>query len=1174
MENSLNKLLLRQIKRHFGSAENLPGEFRDFVRDIDSTYRNFEEDAQLLQNSIEISSQELRDGILKQKQDARLQKETINKIKEAINALNPDETARISDHDLTPADSTFLFDSLIQLIEDRKHAENALQQSNKKWEAIISASPDGIGMISPDGKVQLLSDKLARMYGFSIEEKNDYIGRPILEFIDPSDHGHLMHNLDNLLNGTNENRITEYLAIKKDKTRFYVDVNSSILVGMDGKPESILFIERDVTARKQDQETLQNERTLFRTIIDLIPDAVYVKDTAGRKLLANPTEVHFAGKNSEEEIIGRTDFQIYHGHEATRAQEEDRYVVRTGNPVLDVDGKLIDKDGKLHWLLVSKVPLKDIHGKIIGIVGITHDITERKEAEDHLKQVSTRLALATRASGVGVWDLDIVNNSLLWEDQMFALYGAAKEDFGVGAETWLEKIHPDDRAAAEAEIRMAVSGEKEFNTEFRVIWPDGSVHNLRALAAVVRDDNGKPVRMIGTNWDISEQKENEAALINAKQTADIASKAKSEFLANMSHEIRTPLNGVIGFTDLLQKTPLNKIQRQYVENVNTSGHSLLGIINDILDFSKIEAGKMELDFIRTDIIELAGQTSDIIKFHASQKNIELLLNIQPEMPRFALVDPTRLKQILINLLGNAVKFTSEGEVELKVSFTKKDDVSGYFMFSVRDTGIGISEAQQKTLFRAFTQADSSTTRKFGGTGLGLTISNMLAEKMGSKIEIRSEPGKGSCFFLTIETGYEKGEKLHAGSLTDIHRILVIDDNENNRIILEHTFQNWGIAFTGIDSGLGAMDIIRGSDPFDVIIVDYNMPVLNGIDTIRMIREHLNLVTEKQPVILLHSSSDDIGIYEECKKLGVRFNLTKPVKSQELFHYLKNIHTLPAQENREPENISYGLPVSPLYDKSPVILVAEDVALNMLLVTTIIRQMIPNVTILEANSGKEAFDTVIAVNPDLVLMDVQMPDVSGIDGTIQIRDHEKGTGRHIPIVALTAGVIKGEKERCMQAGMDDFLTKPIDKEALHKIIEKYLIRPAEEARAVIEHITSADFGLHFDKPAFLDRIDHDPVVFDFLVASAREKFPADLEKLRVSINGEDPPAIYEAAHSVKGAALNMGFNELGRIAGEIELFRETREGNLDGKLNEIMAEWKLVRALLEAPPESPSPAGLP
>jgi len=985
----LNKLLLRQIKKHFTSSENIPAELSEFIQDINHTYENFVEDTQLLQNSIEISSQELRDAYQRHKLDAEAQKETINKIKEAINALNPSVQGDQTGHpNSVPTNSNYLFDALIKLIEERNLAEEKVLQSSKKWEAIISASPDGIGMISLDGNLLFASDKLAVMYGYTVDEKDRFVNHSILEFVDPSCHQQLKENLIKVLTGENELKLTEYIAVKKDNSRFFIDVNSTVIYNPDGNTASILFVERDITESKIAEEVLHNERELFRTIIDLIPDAVYVKDIEGRKILANPKEVKLAGMSAEEEIIGKTDLNLYPDIEAIRGLKEDRYVMDTGNSLADIEGKLIDKQGNLHWLLVSKVPLHDRHGKITGLVGVTHDISARKQAENEMKQISARLELATRAGGVGVWDLDLVNNILLWDDQMFALYGKGKSNSIGGYDTWLAGIHPDDAMQSDAQIKMAMRGEKEYDTEFRVVWPDGSIHTIRALATVQRDSAGTPLRMLGTNWDITEQKKTVETLILARQEADNANKAKSEFLANMSHEIRTPLNGVIGFTDLLQKTPLNKIQRQYAENVNASGYALLGIINDILDFSKIEAGKMELDLVRTDVIELAENASDIIKYHASQKGLELLLNIQYDIPRFAVVDPTRLKQILVNLLGNAVKFTESGEVELKVSFTKTADSTGEFSFLVRDTGIGISEEQQRQLFKAFSQADNSTTRKFGGTGLGLTISQMLAEKMNSRIEIKSETGKGSEFSFSITTTFEVGEKPDSTNPTDIHRILVIDDNENNRTILEHTFINWGIEFTGIDNGRSSLDLIEKSKPFDLIIVDYHMPEMNGLETIRLIRKQLNLSPEKQPIILLHSSSDDVDIYEECKKLGVIFNLTKPVKQGELLNYLKSALNQPFVAQMSNKS---NLPEEPILisdDSSPVILVAEDVVINMILVTTLITQMIPNVTVLKAKNGKEAFEMAISKKPNLIIMDIQMPIMSGIEATLAIRNFER------------------------------------------------------------------------------------------------------------------------------------------------------------------------------------------
>lgn len=1283
MENNLNKLLLRQIKRHFGSADNVPDQLKGIIQDINDTYENFEDDTKLLQNSIEISSQELRDAFQKHKQDAGAQKDTINKIKEAIYILNPLDQANINESESSTSDSSYLFDSLIRMIEKRKYAEEeilklskaveqnpasivitdlngdieyvnpkfcdltgykkeeaigknprilksdntpkeyftelwetilsghewrgelqnkkkngelywesalispiineddkithfiaikediterkrteaervrqaglitslldsipdiiffkdtqgvylgcnppfaefvgkskneiigktdydlfdnetarlfrsfdnlmlqqktsrhneewitypdgrkilidtlktpywasdgsligilgisrditkrkeaeeALQLSSDKWEAIIAASPDGIGIVSLDGKVKYASDKLAVMYGFPADKKNEIVDQSIYRFTDPSNHAILKENIFKLLASKGGSNITEYQTVRTDNSRIYVDTNSTVLYDSKGNPLSILFIQRDVTKRKQAEEALNNERALFRTIIDLIPDAVYVKDIEGRKILANPKEVQFAGKNTEDDIIGKTDFNLYPDADAERSLSEDQLVIQSGKSILDIEGTLTDKDGALHWLLVSKVPLRDIHGKITGLVGVTRDITERKKTEE--------------------------------------------------------------------------------------------------------------------------------ALLNAMKEADQASKAKSEFLANMSHEIRTPLNGVIGFTDLLLKTPLNKIQQQYAENANTSGHSLLGIINDILDFSKIEAGKMELDFIKTDVIELVEQTSDIIKYHASQKGLELLLNIQVDLPRFIVTDSTRLKQILVNLLSNAVKFTVSGEVELKVTFTKKDEITGAFTFSVRDTGIGINEEQQKKLFKAFSQADSSTTRKFGGTGLGLAISHVLAEKMGSKIEIQSEPGNGSIFFFTIETEFEDSGKLHADSLTGINRILVIDDNDNNRMILEHTFKYWGIEFVGIDNGLSALGLIEKSKPFDVIIVDYHMPSLNGLDTIKKIREQLELSPENHPVILLHSSSDDIAIFEECKRLGVRFNLTKPVKSQELMHYLKNIHTQPVAAIKEIENASIIATKKFANDFSPVILVAEDVFLNMLLVTTVIRQIIPNVKILEAKTGIEAFETAITKNPDLILMDVQMPQMSGIEATAKIRNHEEGSAHHISIVALTAGAVKGEMEKCLDAGMNDFITKPIDQGRLRKILEKYLTPDSPQTEISIVEVSSVNAGQHFDKKTFLENIGNSQTIYDELIEVVPEQFTIDFAMLEKAAKEQNLTDFKKATHSIKGASLNMCFTNLAELAKEIELkIDDTPLENLSLAFNDMFSEWEQIQLILK------------
>lgn len=529
----------------------------------------------------------------------------------------------------------------------------------------------------------------------------------------------------------------------------------------------------------------------------------------------------------------------------------------------------------------------------------------------------------------------------------------------------------------------------------------------------------------------------EKELIEAKNIAESASKAKTEFLSNMSHEIRTPLNGVIGFTELLKNTPLNNLQQEYLSNAITSANSLLGIISDILDFSKIEAGKLELELIKTDLINLIENSSDIIKIHAAKKRLELLLNIQPNAPRFAVVDPVRLKQIIVNLLNNAVKFTPIGEVELGLSFEAIDHKKGLFTFSVRDTGIGISEKERLKLFKAFSQADTSTNRRYGGTGLGLVISNSLAKQMGSVIGFKSEEGVGTVFQFTLETEYETEETFDIKSIDDIKRILIVDDNQNNRTILKHTLNYWGIESEEAENGIDAIKILENNDSFDAMIIDFHMPYINGIDTIKLIQKSKEISALKESIILLHSSSDDQITQEGVQDLNIRFTLTKPVKPNELFFYLKNIKkskdTSKWKSNKNnPIQESNQQKVTDL-----TILVAEDIPMNFMLIMNMLKNIYPNATILEAKNGKEAIDIVQTHNPNIILMDVQMPIMDGIEATREIKNLNNGFFTQIPIIALTAGVSRKERDECFHAGMTEFISKPIDRSSLEKVIQKMI-----------------------------------------------------------------------------------------------------------------------------------------
>lgn len=521
-------------------------------------------------------------------------------------------------------------------------------------------------------------------------------------------------------------------------------------------------------------------------------------------------------------------------------------------------------------------------------------------------------------------------------------------------------------------------------------------------------------------------------LNQAVSLAEASSKAKSEFLAKMSHEIRTPLSGVIGFTDLLKNTILTPIQKQYVNNANISAHTLLGVINDILDFSKIEAGMMNLEIIKTDMVELLENSIDIVKFEASKKGLELLLNIDREMPRFALIDPTRLKQVFANLLSNAVKFTEKGEVELKVVYESLINSQGRFSFSVRDTGIGISNEQKDKLFKSFSQIDSSTTRKYGGTGLGLIISDMIVQKMGSKINFASRPHGGTTFFFDLEMKTEDAEKLDSTKIKKNKRCLILDDNASNRIILEQMLARWDVECESCENCMDGLNMIEKSKPFDVIICDYNMPYINGMETIRMIREKLK--AEKQPIILIYSSSENEELHKNCDELGICFRLSKPVKEEALFHSLCDIHK--TWEN-DRDIVEKKIQTEKVISCGSKILIAEDVEMNMMMIKAILKNLLPVSEFIEAKNGAEAVKQYMDEQPNLIFMDVQMPIKDGLDATKEIRLLEEKAGKHIPIIALTAGAFKEEQEKCLASGMDDFLTKPLNPKKIKEIANRFM-----------------------------------------------------------------------------------------------------------------------------------------
>jgi serine/threonine protein kinase len=518
----------------------------------------------------------------------------------------------------------------------------------------------------------------------------------------------------------------------------------------------------------------------------------------------------------------------------------------------------------------------------------------------------------------------------------------------------------------------------------------------------------------------------------AKEQAEAAGRDKAEFLAKISHEILTPLSGVIGFVDLLMKTKLNETQHQYMSTVFQSANSLLDVVNEKFNISKIEAARLEPDIVKTDIMELCSQVADMLKYQIHKKDLEMLLNLSVVLPRFIWADSTMLRQILVNLLSNSLKFTSRGEIELKVETLAQESEEQYtFRFSVRDTGPGIEPQKREEIFEAFSQEDSASDRK-SGLGLGLTISNKLLELMNSNLQLESTPGKGSTFFFDLELKAMPGEVVEWDNETRIRNMLIVDDNANNRLILKDMLQSRQINSETAKNGIEALEKIAAKT-YEAILIDYHMPYMDGLKTVRKIREEVNPAPGQQQIILLYNSTDDENLHKACKELGVKQRLVKPVRIQQLFQALDRLNQDQAKEEMADDYYTAG----PLTGSKPItVLITEDHHVNMLLTKTIIKEIFPDARIIEANNGKEAVEYFKTEKPDIIFMDVQMPEMNGYEAVTEIRSLEKES--RVPIIALTAATVKGEREKCLKAGMDDYLTKPVIKDTIQRALNKWVI----------------------------------------------------------------------------------------------------------------------------------------
>jgi len=887
----------------------------------------------------------------------------------------------------------------------------------------------------------------------------------------------------------------------------------------------------DITERKNIEGRLKEQTALLEGLLDSIPDIVFFKDLEGTYLGCNTLFCELVGRHRSD-VIGYTDYDFFPREDAEGFRRHDVLIQESGEEC-STEEWLVFPEGKRILFDMLKAPLRDVAGRTIGLLGVGRDITDRKRIEAELVREKERVDNVIEGTNIGTWEWNVQTGETVFNERWAAIVGYTLDDLApVSIKTWSDLVHPEDSMRSQKELERVFSQQLEFyDCECRMRHREGHWVWVHDRGKVLRwTDDGRPLIMYGTHMDISLRKEAEAAMLDARRLAEEASQAKSRFLANMSHEIRTPLNGVIGFADLMSRTRLDPLQDQYMKNIVHSANSLMDLINDILDFSKIEAGRMELDPEMISVSGLCEDTADFVKLAAHSKGLELVLLIDPLLPGQILVDPVRLRQILVNLLGNAVKFTERGAVTLEAGLVAREGDSVRVRFSVQDTGIGISEEQRKKLFTSFSQADPSTTRKYGGTGLGLAISQRLLEKMGSGLSLESSPGQGSRFSFELVTGSD-GKTLPPVTGAEGVRLILVTHQAEVRQGVRSMLAGSGVHLVEAGSCGQLAALLDPANPPHLVMVDSRLAGGDVMDCIQSVMQRGVQDGLRFVVCLMHRSSEDPAIFSRAQSLGVRQYLVKPPKRSDLEGILETILD-PERRTGEaiPSNEAVACPVAD--HQGVAVLIADDNEINCMLAHAVIEGILPGARIIEVNDGGSAVDAYREHRPDLVLMDVQMPVKDGYAATVEIRTWEETIARRAVIVALTAGTVKGERERCLMSGMDEYITKPFVAGTIESLIRRWLPGLIDKNPERVKE--AVEVRRRFDRDALLARMAGDDEMYQRLLTEVPRVMPAYIADLHTAIAGEDEALIRKRAHRIKGAALGMSFGILARLGQELEM----------------------------------------
>ena len=1045
-----------------------------------------------------------------------------------------------------------IFSYIRSLVLLRERAEKiaeekatALKERESMFGEITRAANDGIILTDNDGRITFVNPAADKLLS-----DDGVLNKKFTDFLPADETGEKIKKIVSDILREGEKAATketfETWIQNKDGVRIPVEVSLSAV--MLSKNWSLVVIMRDITERKNAQEKLQRERLLLRTLIDNLPVIIYAKDQNARKIIANKLDMEIAGAKDESEIIGKDDFELYPKELAEKYYADDMTVIKEGKPVINREEIVIDKSGKQRWLLTTKIPLKDPDGKIIGLVGFGMDFTERKQSEDIVKRERILLRTVIDHLPNTVYMKDRQGRKMLANRAELEMMGCESEEQAIGKTDF--DIYPREIAEKfyEDDMQVINYGKPVLNREEIIVDRQGNKKWWLTSKIPLRNEKGEIVGLVGIGQDITERKIAEEEIRKAKEVAEAANRAKSEFLANVSHEIRTPMNGIIGMTGLLLETNLTPEQRDYAETIRTCSESLLQILNDILDFSKVEAGKLELEELDFNIHSVIDDIAELLAFKAHEKGLEFISFVDPDVPEWLNGDPGRLRQVIINLVNNGIKFTQKGEVSIRVSKVGQGNGIVTLRFEVTDTGIGIPEDKIGSLFKPFSQVDSSTTRRFGGTGLGLSISKRLVEMMGGEIGVKSQVGKGSTFWFTARFKVLKETPVTGLPAIEIlkgRRVLVVDDNPTNRQLLSILLGNWGCIHEEISSPVAALKRLREAtaegNSFDIALLDMNMPDLTGEELGRIIKS--DPAISKTHLILL-SSVGQRGDLERLRKIGFYGYLTKPIRQANLLQMLANIFAPQLQKELEDAKKARDTAILTRRRKYRI-LVAEDNITNQKVALKMLEKL--GYSADAVANGLEAIDALSKISYDLVLMDCQMPEMDGYEATRIIRDPQSPVKNHnVIVIAMTAHAMEGEREKCLNLGMNDYISKPVTINDLEKMLQRWLpegngngVKKEASARTSETAISNEDFD-----PEFLtEKMMLDRQTANMILNSYVQDMENQVENLQKAIEAKNIDTAIRIAHSMKGASANVGAHCLKEIAAKME--KALKEGgNID------------------------------